>query len=438
LSNDELYINKETMNTKSILVGLTALITTVAVSAADWYQYRGPNFDGISKEKINPSKLNWSAGGPKILWKIETPRGFSSFTVSEGKAFTVVARDVDGQMMEVCIAVDAETGKEIWGKPLGIAKYQPGGDTGTPDNKGGDGPRSTPAISEGRVYVSTPKLVLYCLDAKTGQEIWKHDLIKEFAGRNIPWENAASPVIDGDLVFFAGGGPGQSLIAFNKKDGSVVWKGFDERITHSTPTVATIHGVRQVIFFLQSGLLSVEAKTGRELWRFPFRFNVSTAISPVVCGEDLVYCAAGYDVGSGLCRIVKDGDKFKAETVWKIPGNKPVCNQWSTPIYKDGYLYGVFAFKEFGNGPLKCVEVATGKVMWEKPGYGMGQVTMVDDKLIALADNGRLAIIDPNPKEYKEITSAKVLEGKCWSTPAFSNGRIYIRSTKEGACIDVK
>jgi hypothetical protein len=165
---------------------------------------------------------------------------------------------------------------------------------------------------------------------------------------------------------------------------------------------------------------------------------VSTAISPVVCGDDLIYCSAGYDVGSGLCRIIKDGDKFKAETVWKIPGNKPVCNQWSTPIYKDGYLYGVFAFKEFGNGPLKCVEVATGKVMWEKPGYGMGQVTMVGDKLIALADNGRLSIIDPNPKEYKEITSAKVLEGKCWSTPAFSNGRIYVRSTKEGACIDVK
>lgn len=426
------------MNIKILIKGLAVLAITAMVSGADWNQYRGPNFDGISREKINPEKLDWSNKSPKILWKIETPNGFSSFTIAEGRAFVIATRSVEGQLSEVLLALDAETGKELWSKPLGEAKYHKGGDSGAPGNSGGDGPRSTPAISDGFVYVSTPKLVLYCFDAKTGNEIWKHDLIKEFAGRNIAWENAASPVVDGDLVFFAGGGSGQSLIAFNKKDGSVVWKGFDERITHSTPIVATIHGVRQVIFFLQSGLLSVEAKTGRELWRFPFRFNVSTAISPVVCGEDLVYCSAGYDVGSGLAKIVKDGDKFRAETVWKIPGNKPVCNQWSTPVYKDGYLYGMFTFKEYGNGPFKCVEVATGKVMWEKPGFGMGQVIMVDNKLVALADDGRVCIIDPSPKEYKEISSARIVSGKCWSTPAFSNGRLYIRSTKESACVDLK
>ncbi|MCX7871853.1 MAG: PQQ-like beta-propeller repeat protein [Verrucomicrobiae bacterium] len=426
------------MNIKLSIIGLTALVITASIYGADWNQYRGANSDGISTEKINPAKLEWSGNSPRTLWKAETPNGFSSFSIAGGKAYIVVSRNVDGQPSEVCVAFDAETGKELWAKPLTVAKYQSGGDSGTPDNKGGDGPRSTPAVSDGCIYVSTPKLLLYCLDANTGNEIWKKDIMQEFAGRNIGWENAASPVVDGDLVFFAGGGAGQSLIAFNKRDGSVVWKGFDERITHSTPTVATIHGVRQVIFFLQSGLLSVEAKTGRELWRFPFRFNVSTAISPVVCGEDLVYCSAGYDVGSGLCRIVKDGDKFKTETVWKIPGNKPVCNQWSTPVYKDGYLYGMFTFKEYGSGPFKCVEVATGKVMWEKPGFGMGNVILVDNKLIALADDGRVCVIEPTPKEYKEVTSAKILNGKCWSTPSFSNGRLYVRSTKEGACVDLK
>ncbi|MGC8830807.1 MAG: PQQ-binding-like beta-propeller repeat protein [Verrucomicrobiia bacterium] len=426
-------VNK--INNKYAISAFCALLVgSYAAIGGDWNQYRGPNQDGISKEKFSVEAFK---NGPKILWRIETPNGFSSFSVAAGKAFTVISRPVEGQLREVCIAVEANTGKELWSTPLGIAKYQPGGDTGTPDNKGGDGPRCTPTYNNGKVYLINPKLVVYCIDANSGKILWEKDIIKDHAGRNIPWESAASAVIDEDLLFVGGGGPGQSLLALNKNDGSVVWKAFDERITHSTPVVATILGTRQVIFFLQSGLLSVESKSGRELWRFPFRFNVSTEICPVVCGENLVYCSAGYDVGSGLCKIVKDGDNFKAETVWKIPGNKPVCNQWSTPVYKEGYLYGVFAFKEFGNGPLKCVEVATGKVMWEKPGYGMGQVIMVDDKLIALSDNGRVAIIDPNPNEYKELASAKVLTGKCWSTPAFSNGKLYIRSTKEGACIDL-
>lgn len=415
-------------------IGWALAIGAMSGICADWNQYRGPEQNGISKEKFSVDAFK---NGPKILWRIPTPNGFSSFSVAEGKAFTLISREIDGQPKEVCIAVDAITGKEIWATPLGIAKYQPGGDTGTPDNKGGDGPRCTPTVNNGKVYIINPKLVVYCLDANTGKIIWEKDLIKEHAGRNIPWENAASAVIDGDLLFVGGGGAGESLLALNKNNGSVVWKGFDERITQSTPVVATIHGVRQVIFFLQSGLLSVEAKTGRELWRFPFRFNVSTAISPVVVGEDLVYCSAGYDVGSGLCRITREGNEFKATEVWKIKGNEPVCNHWSTPVYKDGHLYGMFSFKKFGTGPVKCVEVATGKVKWEKPGFGPGNVILVDDKLIALSDDGRVVIIEPDPNEYRELASAKVVSGKCWSTPAFSNGRLYVRSTKEGVCIDV-
>ncbi len=128
---------------------------------------------------------------------------------------------------------------------------------------------------------------------------------------------------------------------------------------------------------------------------------------------------------------------MKANEVWKIKGNDPVCTQWSTPVYKDGYLYGMFSFKKFGTGPVKCIEVATGTVKWEKAGFGMGNIILVDDKLVALSDDGRVVIIEPTPDGYRELAGTKVLNGKCWSTPAFSNGRLYVRSTKEGACIDV-
>ena len=406
---------------------------TALLCAADWPQYRGPNQDGISTESV---ELKWAAAGPRVVWKVPTRNGFSSFAVSGGKAFTQVNRDLNGVPREIVVALDAATGKELWFVEIGVGKYDQGGDSGTPDNKGGDGPRSTPTVSDGKVYVLTQSLVLYCFDAESGKTVWTKNLIKEHAGRNIGWKNAASAVVDGDFVFAGGGGAGQSLLAFNKHTGQVVWKAHDEVITHATPVVATIHGVRQVIFFLKTGLLSVAAKEGQALWRFPFRFNVSTAISPVVAG-DVVYCSAGYGVGGGACRISKDGDKFTATEMWKITGDKKVANHWSTPVFKNGHLYGMFSFKEFGKGPLKCVELSTGQVKWEQPGFGAGNVILVGNQILALADDGQLVVVEAAPTAYRELARAKAVTGKCWSTPAFSHGRIYVRSTQEGACLDV-
>ena len=278
--------------------------------------------------------------------------------------------------------------------------------------------------------------MLFCIDAMSGRTAWKRDLVKEHAGRNIQWKSAASPVVDGDLVFVGGGGPGESMLAFNKQTGAPAWKSGDEKITHATPVVATILGERQVIFFMQSGLVSLSVKDGKELWRFAHPYKVSTAASPVVCG-DIVYCSAGYGVGGAACRIAKSGGGFTATKLYLVPGDRDIANHWSTPVFKDGHLYGMFSFKKFGNGPVKCVEVATGKVVWEQPGFGAGHVIMAGDRVVALADDGRVVIFEASPKGYKEIASYKAVGGKCWSTPALSNGRLYIRSTKEGVCLEL-
>ena len=151
----------------------------------------------ISNEKVN---LNWTGDGPKVLWKAETNTGFSSLAVAGGKVFTQVKRNLHGSTREICVALDATTGKELWMADLAVGKgYSGGGD--------GDGPRSTPTISEGLVYTFTPDLVLHCHDAETGKTAMDQNLIKEHAGHNIQWNSAASPVIDGELVFVAGGGP---------------------------------------------------------------------------------------------------------------------------------------------------------------------------------------------------------------------------------------
>jgi outer membrane protein assembly factor BamB len=416
-----------------LLIFATAFFLTGAL-AAEWPQYRGIKLDGSTLETI--PLANWPKAGPKEVWKVPAPLGFSSFAVAGGKAYTLVARaDDDGATREVCVALDAATGKELWAFTMCVMKYDGGGDSGADGNDGGDGPRSTPTINDKRVYLFDSQINLYCLEADTGKMLWQKSLQDEFDGPNIRWQSSASAVVDEGLVYVPGGGPGQSFLAFNKTDGKLAWKSGDETMTHAMPVATTIHGVRQIIFFVKSGLVSVEAKSGKELWRYPFPFKTSTAASPVVSG-DLVYCSVGYGVGAGLCKVKKTADGYAAEEVWRMPNDNQ--NHWSTPVLKDGYLYGMFSFKEHGSGPMKCVELATGKVMWSQDGYGPGNVILLGDgKILALSDRGELAILEGTPEAYKEVVRSKVIAGKCWSTPTLSDGRIYVRSTKEGVCLEV-
>src|SRR5580765_5224422 len=177
----------------SILMVVLLTLSYAVSRAADWPQYHGPNGDSISTEKV---KLPWPAAGPKVVWKVPTLNGFSSFAVAGSQVFTQVNRDIDNVLWEICVALDAANGKEVWAANVDIGKYDSGGDSGASGNKGGDGPRSTPAFSDGNVYVLTQNLVLFCLDAANGHKVWSKDLIKEFSGRNIGWKSAASPMID--------------------------------------------------------------------------------------------------------------------------------------------------------------------------------------------------------------------------------------------------
>ncbi|MEZ5324295.1 MAG: PQQ-dependent sugar dehydrogenase [Verrucomicrobiales bacterium] len=412
---------------------VTAFVDLPATVASVWPQYNGANSDRTTSGTINSS--TWGADGPKQLWKVETETGFSSFVVSGDQVFTTVRREFDGNESETILALNAETGKELWAHPMGLTRYDGGGDSGASDNKGGDGPRSTPAFDDGMVYAIDGALNIECINATDGKKMWGHSIAKEFGGKNIKWMNAASPLVEGDAVYAIGGGKGQAILCFDKKTGDVRWKKYDYTMTHATPIAATILEKRQVIFFAKEGLVSVDPQNGEELWFFEYPFRTSTAAAPVVW-NDIVYCSAGYGVGAGACKIVKDGSGFKAEELWRKEGD--LQNHWSTPVCKDGFLYGMFSFKEYGKGPVKCVDIRNGEVKWSQDGYGPGNVILVGENVVALSDAGELAVIEATPASYKEINRADVLDGKCWSTPVFANGRVYARSTKEGVGIDLR
>lgn len=400
-----------------------AVLLALNLPAADWPQYRGAHNDGSTPEQILAA---WPKDGPTVIWKAELGPSFGSFAVSQGRAFCFIQRSVNGADKEVAIALDTKDGKELWAVPLGEPTY---------DKQGGDGPRSTPTVDGNRVFFLGAYQILTCLDTATGKQIWQHDLVKEFGGKVIQWKNAASPVEDGDLIFVNAGGAGQALLAFNKADGKLAWKGEDDVPTHSSPVPATILGVRQIVFLTQQGAVSVVPKTGKVLWRYAFPYKTSTASSPIISG-DIVYCSAHYGVGAGACRITKDGDNFAATEIWRKKGD--LMNHWTTPVCKDGYIYGIFGHGNQADAPLKCVELATGKEMWSKPGIGGGGATVLvgGDKILVQSSRGPLVLVEAKSDDYHELARAEIYGGQCWTMPVICGGKIYARNTKQGFCLE--
>ena len=408
---------------------LPLLLSPTGGEGDDWPQYNGPRQDRTAAGAIG--LRTWPEDGPPRIWRAETPGGFSSFAVAGERLFTLVSRGG----VETCVALDAASGEELWARGLSKTGYDRGGDAGTDDNKGGDGPRCTPSHSDGRVYVYDARMLLSALDAETGELLWKQDVEADFEGRNIRWQNATCPLVDEEHVYVAGGGAGASLLAFDKRTGEVVWTAGDELMTHATPVLATIHGVRQVVFLVQSGLVALDPGTGDELWRAPYAYRTSSAASPVVY-ENLVYVSAGYGVGAATFEVEKGERGFEARNLWHKRND--LMNHWSTPVCKDGFLYGMFSFKKYGKGPLKCVDMRTGEERWSEDGFGPGNAILVGDDVLALSDRGELVLVAATPEAYEERARADVLDGKCWSSPSYSRGQVYVRSTREGVRLDLR
>jgi outer membrane protein assembly factor BamB len=286
------------------------------------------------------------------------------------------------------------------------------------------------------VFVFGGNFDLYALESDTGKIIWKRDLLKEFGGEELRWSNAAAPLVMGDRVLVAGGGKDQAYLAFRTDNGAVLWKSGTDRPTHSTPVLATIHGKEQALFMAVRGLVSIDPVDGKELWHYPFAYRTSTGASPVVW-NDIVNCTAGYGVGGGACRVTREGDTWAVTELWRSPGNRDTASHWSTAVAHEGFLYGCYGHFVPGTGAFKCIDIQTGKVMWQKPGFGHGQVIMAGNRLVATTDAGELTVIDPTPSEYREVAKLEVLDGKVWASPAISDGQLFLRSTTKGVCLQL-
>ena len=282
--------SKSLSNTVASVTLPTFLYTfCLPLLGGDWPLYRGPDGNGVSPESI---RINWAETAPVEVWKIPFSAGFSSFSVSGSRAFTLDRQTIDSVDTEVCVALDLATGAELWAAPIGAAGYkQEGGSNSGSKGGGSDGPRSTPVTDGTRVYALSAQMVLSCLAASDGSEIWIRDFVAEDGARVIDWESAASPLIEGNLIIVDRNAPSKGVVALDKTDGSIVWEGPTDGTTHATPVPATIHGVRQIIFFANTGLVSVAADDGRVLWRYTYSGSNWAKCASAVVADDIVVCS---------------------------------------------------------------------------------------------------------------------------------------------------
>ena len=413
--------------------GLTAAVwTAFSCAAAEWPQYRGPNHDGVSTERIN---LDWTGAVTNPVWAVQLTNGLTSLTISDGRVFTQVRRSIGGQGREVCLALSAATGAELWATPLDTGTY-PNGGVGIGD----DGPRCTPSVVDGSVYVLGSYHKLYRLNATNGEVIWSTNLVAAFGGAVIPWQSAASPLMEGGLIFVNANCGTSTLMAFNATDGTLAWRSQNEAMTHSTPVLTTMNGLRQLIFATQSGLVSLNPQSGTQLWKFPYPFNYSTSIgaSPAVW-ENVIFLSASYGMGAFAVQIVQTSTNQLPIQLWK---NSSMQDHWVTPVTYQGTVIGQFDPDDH-TAELRCIDLMTGEIRWAVGEFGRGGIMLIGTNLLMSTERGELVLAEANTNAYVELGRFQAIpnydgfRNKCWNALALSDGQVYVRSTAYAARFDL-
>jgi outer membrane protein assembly factor BamB len=393
-----------------------------SAKAEDWPCWRGPRQDGISLE--TGLSMHWPKEGPRRLWKVELSGGFSSVAVAEGKLFTQTKE----KNQEIVLCLEAASGKELWrfsyDCDYGAHRSFTGG--GMPKSR--TGPRATPTVDGDRIYSVGATGILLCLDAKTGKKVWQQDLLK-IADRSCPSHGyCGCPLVMGDRVYVQPGGPKEkSIVALDKKDGSVVWAALDDPPGEGTPVWAEMDGIAGIIFFTGKGAVCVAPKDGKLLWRYPWTTRYDLNIATPIWADGKVFISSNYGTGCALFRPKAQGEP---ETLWKSPSMQ---NHFSTSVLYQGNLFG------FSERRLRCVDFQTGNIRWDKTGLGRGSVVVADAHLILLGDDGQLVLANADPANYQEICRCQVFEPGTltWIVPVLSDGRLFVRSQYALVALDL-
>jgi len=394
-----------------------------------WPRFRGPNFDAISAEAISPART-WPAGGPQVLWSIEVGEGYAGAAVLAGRVY-VLDYDRENQA-DIVRCLSLADGKDIWrySYPVKIKRFH-------------GMSRTVPAVTDKYVVTLGPKGHVTCLDSAMGDFRWMFNLVKEFHTKVPQWYAAQCPLIDDGKAIIAPGGD-ILMMAVDCQTGQIVWQTPNPDgwiMTHSSIVPMEFNGKRFYVYCggdnAKGGVVGVSEQDGSVLWKtdqWKVRFNVPM---PVVIGPDRIFLTAGYgqtENGCMMLRLTVAGGRITAKPEFLHPTTVFGSIQ-HTPVFYDGYIYGVRPDEQ-----LVCLDLE-GNVVWTSTSakkFGSGPYTIVGGLLYVMNDTGELTLAQAGPSGYVELAKAKVLVGhESWGPMAIASGRLIVRDTERMICLDI-
>lgn len=433
---------------RPVISAMFFFLCVAATNADDWPQYLGPKRDGIWRENGLVDKL---PSQPKYLWRKPVGQGYSGPAVADGRVFVTDLVLGEGSTLpksgfgkgslggkERILCLDEKTGDTLWKQEYDVT-YRvsyPGG------------PRCTPTVDGDRVYTLGAMGDLLCLDVKKGDILWKKNFMKDFDATLPQWGFSSHPLVDGDkLICLVGGSDGRGVIAFDKKTGDVKWKSVSTvgDPGYGVPVIYTFGNSRQLIIWHSRAVTGLDPETGKRLWGETWDIRSAlTAPMPRADGDKLLITA--FYNGAMLLKVESD----KATVIWKSKKASEMANQteelhsiMSTPVIKDGHIYGVCSY-----GEMRCLKLDTAERLWEthqpivgkSVRWGHAFIIPHEDRYFLFNELGELIICKMSPdKKYEENSRLKILEptnhmaGRpvVWMHPAFANKNCYARNDKE-------
>jgi outer membrane protein assembly factor BamB len=403
---------------------------STAGSNSDWPQWRGPERNGLSKE--SGLLKQWPAEGPKLVWQVnDIGDGYSTPAVVGSRIYLMSNRGFDNEFVQ---ALSTQDGKPIWTTRVG--------NVGSPTDFQYGKARSTPTVDGDFIYALGSDGDLACLETASGKIRWQKNIKKEFEGKPGFWAYAESPLVDGDVLVVTPGGAQATMVALNKKTGAVIWKSAvpgGDQADYASAIVVQAAGRKQYVQFLSKGIVGVDAKTGQFLWRYAEVVKGMAQMTTPVARDGYVYGGA-YGMGGGLVRLKSAAGGVAAEQIYLARG---LPNSMGGSVLFGDYLYGT------SGAGLVAVEFTTGKVKWQAECIGRGSVAYADGLLYLHGENGEIALVEATPEAYREkgrftppAQPARKKLGpypeKAWTYPAIANGKLYIRDNGTLWAFDIK
>ncbi|MCK6483616.1 MAG: PQQ-like beta-propeller repeat protein [Phycisphaerae bacterium] len=413
--------------------GAVALFVIASDAAAQWPQWGGPRRDFTA----DAAKLatQWPDGGPKKLWSRELGDGYAAICVDDGKLYTLYRLDqkadeekgVKAVADEVVVCLDAATGRTIWEHRYEAPLTK---DMGM---EFGPGPHSTPLIVGDRLVTIGCTMIMHCLDRKSGKPIWSHDFAKEYKAEVIGRGYAASPIAWKNTIIVPVGGKGQAVVAFDVADGRIAWKKHDFQITHASPLLINVDGEEQLVMFMGEEVVGLRPADGELLWSHPHKTQYGANICTPVWGRhNILFISSAYGMGSRGIQLSRKDGKTTATELWY---NAKMKIHFSNAVGVGDRVFG--SSGDFGPCFLAAVNIKTGEFAWKERGIKKSNLVYADGKLVVVAEDGMIALVQPGDSGATILAKATLLENNAWTVPTIVGNTLYIRDRKHVMALDL-